>query len=125
MRSAAAKRLATELYSGDSAPLSKEYPGDRPLELEWWRTNPQPEGAGSIRHSAALRLYIAIAQNSRTPLSAESFPASFDFDDCSMRPDKGAIKVFLDEGIIAPRMMGVQLVFDLSEQGREYFASRQ
>jgi len=124
MRSAAARRVAIQLYPGDSPPLSREYPGDRPLDIEWWRTNPQPESSASVRHSAALRLYLAIAQNSRTSLPGDCFPASFDFDDCSMRPDKGVMKVFLDEGILAPRMMGAQLVFDLGEHGRAYLTSR-
>lgn len=124
MRSAAARRLATELYPGDSPPLSREYPGDRPLDIEWWRSNPQPESSGSLRHSTALRLYLAIARNSRTSLPEDCFPASFDFDDCSMRPDKGVMKVFLDEGLLEPRMMGSQLIFDLSQLGRDYLTSR-
>ena len=40
-----------------------------------------------------------------------------------MRPDKGVIKVFLETGLIAPRMIGSQLDFDVSESGKSYLAS--
>jgi hypothetical protein len=37
-----------------------------------------------------------------------------------MRPDKGVMKVFIDEGLIVGRMMGAQLVFDVTDAGRAY-----
>jgi hypothetical protein len=120
MRSAAAIRRAQGLYPGESFPLSQENPTDRPLDIDWWVTNPQNESSRSERHFGALTLYLELARASRIDLPAFTFPARFDFDDGSMRPDKGVIKVFLDEGLVIGRMMLAQLVFDVTDAGRAY-----
>lgn len=121
-RSAFATRLAGTLYKGLSPPISIVGPADKPLSLEWWITNPQKESAGSPRHSAALQLYLQIAKSSKIILPEHTFPSQFDFDDASMRPDKGAIKVFLEGRLIEPRTMGAQLVFDVTSAGQNYLA---
>jgi len=64
------------------------------LSLDWWRTSPQPETAGSERHAAALRLYLEIGRSSRPELPETSFPAVMDFEDETMRPDKGVMRGF-------------------------------
>jgi len=123
-RSAYAVRLAKAFYSGESPPISVAKPEDKPLSLEWWETNFQPESAESERHSGALRLYLELSKSSKIALPEGTFPARFDFDDQSMRPDKGVIKVFLERELIAARMMGAQLVFDVTDAGRIYLAER-
>ncbi|PWE53733.1 hypothetical protein DEM27_24670 [Metarhizobium album] len=123
-RSAFAKRLGSSLYSGDSTPLSVVKLGDQPHSLAWWTSDPQSESPGSLRHVAALALYLEIAKHSKIALAENSFPASFDFDDQQMRPDKGVVKVFLDHGFITPRMMVAQLVFDITADGKAYLAKR-
>ncbi|NEI59454.1 hypothetical protein GR200_30970 [Rhizobium leguminosarum] len=123
-RSAYAMRLAKTFYRGESPPISAVKPEDKPLSVEWWTTNFQPESAESDRHLGALLLYLELAKSSKIALPKFTFPARLDLDDLSMRPDKGVIKVFLETGLIAPRMMGSQLVFDVSESGRNYLASR-
>ncbi|QQR34754.1 hypothetical protein JI749_10180 [Devosia oryziradicis] len=120
MRMADARRLAKGLYAGDSLPISQVKAGDEPLNVDWWRMNVQPESSESERHRAALTLYLHMAGSSKIPLPSETFPAVFDLDDGQMRPDKAVIKVFLDEGLIQPRMMVAQLVFDLTQAGRNY-----
>ncbi len=120
MRMADARRLARALYPGESAPISQVKAEDEPLNVDWWRNNAQPESSDSARHIAALALYREMARSSKVPLSAETFPAVFDLDDGRMRPDKAVIKVFLDEGLIQPRMMLAQLVFDLTKDGADY-----
>lgn len=124
MRSAAAKRRAAELYLGDSLPLSAVYPEDRPLSVDWWMSSPQPESTSSSRHIAALVLYLEVARSSKVRLSSETFPAIFDFEDEKLRPDKGAMKVFLGEHLLEGRMMVAQLVFDLTDAGKRYLSSQ-
>jgi len=123
MRMADARRLAKARYAGESLPISQVKAEDEPLKVDWWRANVQPESSENLRHGAALALYLEIARSSKFPLPPETFPGVFDLDDGRMRPDKAVIKVFLDERLIQPRMMVAQLVFDLTEAGREY-ASR-
>lgn len=123
-RSAAAKRRAAELYPGESLPISVVKPSDQPLSLEWWRSNPQAESSGSTRHAAALTLYLEIAKASKIQLPENTFPARIDFDDETMRPDKGVIKVFLDEGLVEGRLMGAQLVFDVTAAGDRYLGAQ-
>lgn len=124
-RSAAARRRAAELYPGESLPISVVKPSDQPLCLEWWQSNPQAESSGSARHAAALTLYLEISKGSKIPLPKDTFPARLDFDDETMRPDKGVMKVFLDEGLITARFMGAQLVFEVTTAGRRYLAGTQ
>ena len=45
-----------------------------------------------------------------------------DFEDETMRPDKGVMKVFLDEGLVDGRIMGAQLIFDVTDLGNEFLA---
>jgi hypothetical protein len=123
-RSAYATRLARSLYKGDSPPISIVMANDQPLSLKWWTSNAQPESAESERHSGALRLYLELAKSSKFALPEFTFPARLDFDDQSMRPDKGVMKVFLERGLVTPRMMGAQLVFDLTDDGRAYLGAR-
>lgn len=123
-RSAYATRLAKTFYRGESPPISVVKSEDKPLSVEWWTTNFQPESADSDRHLGALLLYLELAKSSKIALPNYAFPARLDFDDQSMRPDKGVIKVFLETGLIEPRMMGSQLVFDVTESGKNYLASR-
>ncbi|MBO9198377.1 hypothetical protein J5277_30085 [Rhizobium sp. 16-449-1b] len=122
-RSGYATRLAKTLYRGESPPISVVKPEDKPFSVEWWTTNSQPESAESDRHLGALLLYLELAKSSKIALPVFTFPARLDFDDRSMRPDKGVLKVFLETGLVAPRMMGAQLVFDVSESGRNYLSS--
>lgn len=119
-RSAYAIRLARTFYAGDSLPISVVKPEDDPLRLDWWTTNFQAESPDSKRHIGALQLYLALARSSKIELPEGTFPARLDFDDQSIRPDKGVIKVLLDRMLVKPRMMGAQLVFDLTEAGRSY-----
>jgi len=114
-RSGYATRLAREFYSGDSPPISIAKPEDQPLRLDWWTTNSQQESADSARHWGALMLYLELAKSSRIALPEYTFPALFDLDDTSMRPDKGVIKVYLERGLVLPRMMKSQLIFDVTE----------
>lgn len=123
-RSAYAIRLARTFYLGESPPISVVKPEDNPLSVEWWATNMQADTAQSERHSGALMLYLELARSSKIELPENTFPARLDFDDQSMRPDKGVIKVFLESGLIVPRMMGAQLVFEVTEEGRVYLAER-
>jgi hypothetical protein len=120
MRSAEAIRRAQALYPGKSLPLSQEIPTDQPLNLNWWVSHPQSESSRSERHFGALTLYLELARASRIELPAFTFPARFDFDDSTMRPDKGVMKVFIDEGLVIGRMMLAQLVFDVTDAGRAY-----
>lgn len=120
MRMADAKRMASSRYLGESLPISQVKPGDEPLNVDWWRNNAQQESSESARHIAALALYREIARSFKVSLGPETFPAVFDLDDGRMRPDKAVIKVFLDEGLIQPRMMVAQLVFDLTKTGGDY-----
>ncbi|WP_018097581.1 hypothetical protein [Sinorhizobium meliloti] len=122
-RSAAARRRAAELYPGESLPISVVKQSDQPLSLEWWQSNPQAESSGSTRHTAALTLYLEISKASKIPLPKDTFPARLDFDDEMMRPDKGVMKVFLDEGLVTARFMGAQLVFEVTAAGHRYLAS--
>ncbi|ULJ82696.1 hypothetical protein MF410_34225 (plasmid) [Rhizobium sp. C104] len=123
-RSAYAIRLAGTFYAGGSVPISVVKPEDDPLRLDWWTTNFQAEGADSDRHVGALQLYLALSGYSKIELPNNTFPARLDFDDQSMRPDKGVIKVLLDKLLVKPRMMGAQLVFDVTEAGQSYLAER-
>lgn len=123
-RSAYAIRLARTLYAGKSLPISVVTPEDDPLRLDWWTTNLQAESPHSDRHGGALHLYLALSRFSKIGLPEKTFPARFDFDDQSMRPDKGVIKVLLDNLLVEPRMMGAQLVFDVTEAGKSYLVAR-
>jgi len=123
-RSSYAKRLAQTFYSGDSLPISIVKPEDNPLSMDWWTTNFQPESPDSARHLGALELYLALSRFSKIDLPGNTFPARLDFDDQSMRPDKGVVKVLLDRHLVKPRMMGAQLVFELTEAGQSYLAQR-
>ncbi|MBY3101234.1 hypothetical protein HFO69_26590 [Rhizobium laguerreae] len=123
-RSAFAKRLATNLYDGASPPLSVVKPADKHHEVDWWTSDNQNEGPDSLRHLAALALYLEVAKHSKIALPPQCFPASFDFDDEEMRPDKGVIKAFLEHRLIEPRMMVAQLVFDVTPDGQAYLARR-
>lgn len=123
-RSAYAIRLAQTFYAGRSLPISVVKPEDDPLRLEWWTTNFQAEGPESERHVGALQLYLALSRFSTIELPENTFPARLDFDDQSMRPDKGVIKVLLDNLLVIPRMMGAQLVFDVTEAGQRYLVER-
>ncbi len=123
-RSANAIRLARTFYSGDSPPISVVKPEDEPLRLDWWTTNFQPESPESDRHFGALQLYLALSRYTKIELEPNTFPARLDFDDQSMRPDKGVIKVLLDKQLVEPLMMGSQLVFVLTEAGQSYLVAR-
>ncbi|NKL15504.1 hypothetical protein GFL78_26820 [Rhizobium leguminosarum bv. viciae] len=123
-RSSYAIRLARTFYAGDSLPISAVKSEDDPLRLDWWTTNFQAESPDSSRHVGALQLYLALAGSSKIELPKNTFPARLDFDDQSMRPDKGVIKVLLDRLLVEPRMMGAQLVFDLTEAGQSYLVER-
>lgn len=123
-RSAYATRLARSFYKGDSPPISIVMANDLPLSLEWWVSNAQSESAESERHSGALRLYLELAKSSKFALPEFTFPALFDFDDQSMRPDKGVMKVFLERRLVTPHMMGAQLVFVLTDDGCAYLGAR-
>lgn len=123
MRSATAMRRAAELYRGDSLPLSVNKDGKEPLKFEWWQSFPQPERLNQERHKAALRLYAEIGEATIYSLPNGSFPAVMDFEDAAMRPDKGAIKALIDEGIVVHHFMGAQLVFDLTEPGQQFLKS--
>ena len=120
MRSAAALRRAAELYTGESLPLSANVDGRGPLSFEWWKSHPQREELNEHRHKAALKLYGEIGGASAHALPTGSFPAIMDFEDQAMRPDKGALKVFIDEHVVEHRMMGAQLFFDLTASGRAF-----
>ncbi|NKM57823.1 hypothetical protein GFL21_25400 [Rhizobium anhuiense] len=123
-RSAYAIRLARTFYAGESLPISVVKPEDDPLRLDWWTTNFQAESTDSDRHVGALRLYLALSRFSKIELHENTFPARLDFDDQSMRPDKGVIKVLLDRLLVEPRMMGAQLVFEVTEAGQRYLVGR-
>ncbi|CDZ54435.1 hypothetical protein [Neorhizobium galegae] len=123
-RSAFAKRLASDLYSGDSRPIAVMKESDRPHSEKWWSSEPQSESPESLRHLAALVLFLEIAKHSKFALPENTFPASFDFDDEQMRPDKAVIKVFLDHGLISSRLMVAQLVFDVTPSGTAYLERR-
>ena len=109
-------------------PISVMRPSDQPLSLEWWQSNPQAASSGSARHAAALTLHLEIAKASRIPLPKDTFPARLDFDDETMRPDKGVMKVVLDEGLVTARQgsaagvrgydRGPPLLSEYSGQGR-------
>jgi len=122
-RSAFAVRLAKNLYPVGSKPISIEQAGDLPLSVDWWQSQPREEDIGSQRQLAALRLYLEIAKHSKVSMPAYTFPARFDFDDKTMRPDKGVIKVFLEEGIVAPQIMGSQLLFNVTSAGQDFLKS--
>ncbi len=92
--------------------------------MDWWTTNFQPESPDSARHLGALALYLALSRFSKIDLPENTFPSRLDFDDQSMRPDKGAIKVLLDRRLVKPRLMGARLVFELTEAGQNYLAPR-
>ena len=125
MRSATAIRLAKNIYIGDSKPLSHNVSSDKPLEISWWISQPQKEGADSPRQAAAMHLYLELAKASKHPLGPNRFPARFDFDDgIIMRPDKGVIKVFLDKGLVADQKVGAQLIFELTDAGLELLKRR-
>jgi hypothetical protein len=118
--SAGAVRLAKHLWS-PSEPISKLKPADRPFDLFWWKDHPQVEGPQSPRHKAALELYLCLAAKALPHPMTNGFPARFDFKDAkAMRPDKGAIKTFLDHGLIEARPLVGQMVFDLTAAGQSY-----
>lgn len=123
-RSAFAVQLAKKLYPGGSKPISIERAGDLPLSVDWWQSQPREEDIGSPRQLAALLLYLEIARHSKLAMPAYVFPARFDFDDNTMRPDKGVVKVFLEEGIIEPMEMGSQLLFRLTAAGQDFLNSQ-
>jgi hypothetical protein len=117
MRESKVRALADQLYQGASRPISKLRSPEREVQDEaWWRSGEKPEGAGSDRHLGALRLYVKIGR--RSTLNDGDFPARFDFDDGSFRPDKGAIKAFLNNGLITSRKHDGELVFTLTKSGR-------
>jgi hypothetical protein len=120
MRAAEARRRASELYPGDSLPLVGIAAGEgkSALDINWWLSAPRAEGTSSDRHLAALKLYVEMGQAAAFDLGEFAFPAVFDLGGGAMRPDKGAIKAFLDNGMITHRMMGAQLIFELTDAGR-------
>ena len=120
MRARQARKLAEQLYPGDSKPISKVAAGDYPLKIEWWESQPQNESPDTERQMAGMLLYLELAAKSKPQLPHECFPAQFDCEGESLRPDKAIIKAFLREGLIIGRMLGWQLVFDLTNAGREY-----
>lgn len=69
---------------------------------------------------AGILLYLELAAKTKPQLARECFPAQFDCEGESLRPDKAIIKAFLREGLIIGRMLGWQLVFDLTDTGRQY-----
>ncbi len=76
------------------------------------------------RKYAALQLYLKIGLCSKIAMPADSFPARFSFDDTVMRPDKGVIKVLLEEGIVEAGHMGAQLIFSLTPAGLAFMCSQ-
>jgi len=120
MTVAEARRRAAASYAGDSKPLVSVPKGDaaEALSVLWWLSAPKVEGADSARHRAALGLYIDLGRESAHDLGDYAFPAVFDLEGGAMRPDKGAIEAFFDNGLIKAWMMGAQLVFELTETGR-------
>jgi hypothetical protein len=123
-RSSYAKRLAQTFYSGDSLRISIVKPEDNPLSMDWWTTNFQPESPDSARHLGALEVYLALSRFSKIDLPEKTFSARLDFDDRSMRPDKGVVKILLDRHLVKPGMIGAQLVFELTEAGQSYLSQR-
>lgn len=120
MRSAAATRRAAELYDGASLPISILKERRDALQIEWWTTCPRPERADSRRQRAGLRLYVEVAARSSPPLGTLEFPAVMDFEDTAMRPDKGIVKVLIDEGLVEHHLLGAQLIFAVTEKGQAF-----
>lgn len=120
MRSADATRRARELYDGASLPISVLKEGRDALQLNWWTSHPRPERADSRRQRAGLRLYLEVAEHSQRALGGLAFPAVMDFDDAPMRPDKGIMKVLLDDQLVEARMLDAQLIFDVTAQGTAF-----
>lgn len=122
MTFAAAHLAAVRLYDRESTPLSKLLSGNRVNDLNWWEASPTPEGFGSSRHAAALRLYLHLAEHAQGGLAAYRFPALFEFQDSMRRrPDKGWIKAALVNGVITA-VLGDELVFELNPVGQNWMA---
>lgn len=115
-----ARKLAQGLYSGHSKPIADVKQDDRPHEIDWWESQPQDECPDTDRQRAAILLYLDLAAKSKKQLPADCFPAVFDCEGGSLRPDKAIIKAFLREDLINPQALGWQLVFDLTDAGRQY-----
>ncbi|MGO7955400.1 hypothetical protein [Rhizobium leguminosarum] len=112
---------AQELYSGESLPISDVRAADEPFQFRWWESHPQDESSNSDRQGAAMLLYLELASLAKPAPLRDSFPAQFDCDGgVSLRPDKAIIKTFLRDGFVAHRVLGWQLVFDLTDAGRLY-----
>ena len=121
MRAQDIRKRAQILYEGISSPVADEASTDDPLNIAWWKSHPQPEGSNSNRQIAAMILYCEVGQRSKPSLPPATFPARFDCEGGkSLRPDKAIIKVFLEEKLIADRMLGSQLVFSLTGAGEAY-----
>ena len=94
-RSAYGTRLAKTFYRGESPAYFRAETRGQASSVEWWTTNCQPESAESDRHLGALLLSLELANSSKIGLPNLTFPAWRDFEEQSMRPDTGVIKVFL------------------------------
>lgn len=115
------RKRAKELYSGDSLPISDVNAADDPLSIRWWESQPQDESSSSDRQQAAMLLYLELASKAKPAALEGTFPARFDCDGgVSLRPDKAIIKTFLRDGLVTHRLLGWQLVFDLTDAGRLY-----
>ena len=121
MTESAVRKIARQLYSGDSLPIPSLKPEDRPQEPDWWETNPQDESSISDRQYAAMRLYLYLASKAKPRPLENCFPAQFDCaGGISLRPDKAIIKTFFRDGLVTNYKLGWQLVFGLTDAGKAY-----
>ncbi|WP_156585499.1 hypothetical protein [Ensifer sp. Root31] len=115
------RKRAQELYAGDSLPISDVKSADDPLQLAWWESQPQEESSSSDRQQSAMLLYLELASKASPLALHHCFPARFDCErGLSLRPDKAIIKTFLRDELVTNRLVGWQLVFDLTDAGRLY-----
>jgi hypothetical protein len=110
-------------YGGASAPIIKMPPPTlaRANTEAHWRENPRTEGTDTARHIGALGFYFDIGTLASPSLPPFQFPAVFDFLDGRRRPDKGAIKTFLVNGVIEAVNGSEEsgaLLFALTDLGR-------
>lgn len=114
----------TACYHGDSPPLSKNTRPRSAQSVDWWTSNPRLEYVDTDRKTAALKLYIELAQRSVDP-RPHVFPASFEARDGEcFRPDKGVIKVCLQNSQALIRISATEpeLMFELTDEGMQRLA---
>lgn len=115
------RKISEKLYLGASSPITYEKSTDSPLKIDWWESQAKKEDVNSERQKAAMLLYLELASMAELALLQGCFPARFECNDKkSLRPDKGVIKSFLDNKLVTHRLIGSQLVFDITDAGKLY-----